>query len=144
MSQVGDVRDGLVTALDTIAGLNVAKWIGQSIRTPMAVVGWPQVDYDQAMGRGLDTWTVPVQIFVGLADNRSAVATLETYMDGAGATSVKAAIEADPTLGGACDDVRVTQLGETFEGVDTTSPSIVYLAAQWDVNVLVDTSDYGA
>jgi len=144
VSQVGDVRDGLVTALDTIAGLNVAKWIGQSIRTPMAVVGWPQVTYDEAMGRGLDTWTVPIQVFVGLADNRTAVDTLEAYMDGAGATSIKAAVETDPTLGGACDDVRVSQLGETFEAQDTTSPSIVYLAAQWDVDVLVDTSEFGA
>ena len=144
MSQVGDVRDGLVDALDTIDGLNVAKWIGQSIRVPMAVVGWPTVTYDEAMQRGLDTWTIPVQIFVGLADNRSAVLKLESYMDGSGATSVKAAIEADTTLGGVCDDVRVSQLGEAFEGVDTTSPSIVYLAAQWDVDVLVDTSDYGA
>lgn len=144
MSQVGDVRDGLVTALDTIDGLNVAKWIGQNIRVPMAVVGWPTVTYDEAMQRGLDTWTIPIQIFVGLADNRTAVNRLEDYMDGAGAMSVKAAIEADTTLGGACDDVRVSQLGETFEGVDTTSPSIVYLAAQWDVDVLVDTSDYGA
>ena len=142
MSQVGNVRDGLVDALDVIDGLNVAKWIGQSIRTPMAVVGWPTVNYDEAMGRGLDTWTVPVQIFVGLADNRTAVNRLEEYMDGAGSTSVKAAIEADTTLGGVCDDVRVSQLGETFEGVDTTSPSIVYLAAQWDVDVLVNTADY--
>lgn len=142
MSQVGDVRDGLVDALDTIDGLNVAKWIGQQIRTPMAVVGWPQVNYDEAMGRGLDTWTIPVQIFVGLADNRTAVNRLEEYMDGAGATSVKAAIETDRTLGGVCDDVRVSQLGETFEGVDTTSPSIVYLAAQWDVDVLVNTAEW--
>ena len=140
MSQVGDVRDGIVTNLSTISGLNVAKWIGQSIQTPMAVVGWPTVVYDEAMGRGLDTWTVPVQIFVGLADNQSAAERLETYLDGSGATSVKAAIEADPTLDGACDDVRVSDLGEVFEGVDTTSPSIVYLAAQWDVNVLVDSS----
>lgn len=143
MSQVGDVRDGLVTNLSTIDGLNVAKWIGQSIQTPMAVVGWPSVNYDDAYGRGLDSWTVPVQVFVGLADNKSAVERLESYMDGSGATSVKAAIEASPTLAGACDDVRVSDLAEAFEAQDTTSPSIVYLAAQWNVDVLVNTADYG-
>jgi hypothetical protein len=137
MSQIGDVRDGIVTRLKTINGLNPVKIEGQNVQVPAAMVGPASVEYHSAMANGLTVLTVPVSVAVSLSDNKAAVAKLEAYMDISGNTSVKAAIEADPTLGGAADDVTVESVGEMFEWSAARDPGTAYLVAEWTVSVLM-------
>jgi hypothetical protein len=63
--------------------------------------------FDFVYQRAADRMTYPVRILVGKATDRSAQERLEQYLDGSGALSVKAAIEGDPSLGGAANVTRV-------------------------------------
>jgi hypothetical protein len=59
------------------------------------------------MGRGLDKWTFTVQAFVALASDIGAQVKLDAFLAPSGSQSVKAAIEADGTLGGIVADTSV-------------------------------------
>jgi hypothetical protein len=102
------VRAGLGTALDTITGLRVFDYVPDSLSPPAAVVEPLEVDYDEAMRRGLDFYRAFILIIVGRMSDRSSQDRLDAYVAGSGASSVKAALEADKSLGGACSTLQVT------------------------------------
>lgn len=102
------VRAGLGTALDTITGLRVFDYVPDSLSPPAAVVEPLEVDYDEAMKRGLDFYRAFILIIVGRMSDRSSQDRLDAYVAGSGASSVKAALEANRTLGGACSTLQVT------------------------------------
>jgi hypothetical protein len=102
------VRAGLGTALDTITGLRVFDYVPDSLSPPAAVVEPLEVDYDEAMRRGLDFYRAFILIIVGRMSDRSSQDRLDAYVAGSGASSVKAALETDRTLGGACSTLQVT------------------------------------
>jgi hypothetical protein len=92
---IGDLMDDLGTALETIDGLRVFPYVSERVMPPAAVVKWPDsLIYDETMGRGGDRIEIPVVVLVGQADARTARDRLAQYLDGSGAASVKAAIEA--------------------------------------------------
>ena len=102
------VRAGLGTALDTITGLRVFDYVPDSLSPPAAVVEPLEVDYDEAMRRGLDFYRAFILVIVGRMSDRSSQDRLDAYLAGSGASSVKAALEADKSLGGACSTLQVT------------------------------------
>lgn len=102
------VRTGLGTALDTIAGLRVFDYVPDSLSPPAAVVEPLEVDFDEAMQRGLDFYRAFILVIVGRMSDRSSQDRLDAYVAGSGASSVKAALEANRTLGGACSTLQVT------------------------------------
>jgi hypothetical protein len=130
---LGDIMDGLATALATISGLQVYGYPPDSVTTPAAVVALPDtITYDDTMARGADRITIPVHVLVGKVSDRSAAAALAGYLSGAGTSSVKAAVESDATLGGAADTARVTEASVsvmTVAGVDL-------LAASFSIDVV--------
>lgn len=67
------------------------------------------IEYDLAMGRGLDGCPFTVQVFAGSPTDMGAQVRILEYIEPSGARSIKAAIEADRTLGGLVDDLRVTK-----------------------------------
>jgi hypothetical protein len=81
------------------------------------------VDYHGAMGSGNVVQTYSVQIIVGRASERSSEALLDSYLS---YTGVRAALEADPTLGGVVQQCIVESAGSigTVDGNDTTYLSI--------------------
>jgi len=95
-------------------------------------VGYPDMDYDAAMGRGADRGSFPVHVVVGRVSDRAARDALVPYMAGAGAASVVAAIDADPTLGGAADTARVV----SAVGVNLDIGGIGYVAATFTIDVV--------
>jgi hypothetical protein len=118
------VRAGLSTALDTIAGLRTFDNVPDSLSPPAAVVEPVEVTFDEAMQRGLDMYRAYVLVIVGRMSERSASDRLDAYLAGSGASSIKAAIEADKTLGGACDTLQVTEANPrtvTVSGVEMLS-----------------------
>ena len=159
MADIPAIREAIATALATLPGLRTFAYIPDTVPTPAAIVGAPEVDFDLVMARGADTIRLPVRVLVGRADDRRAQIALDTFFetdtgsirltDEAGvylvtetgvpivieatSASVKSVIEADPTLGGAAMSCRVTRAGGygayTIGGVDL-------LGAEWLVEVI--------
>ncbi len=123
--------DALGVRLATIAGLRVSDYPADSISPPAAVVAYPELEYDQTYQAGADRATFPVHVLVGKDSDRAARDELGTYAARAGASSIKATLEADPTLAGAVDSLRVRRA--TFSTMAVGS--VEYLAATFDVEV---------
>lgn len=102
------VLDALAAAVDNITGLRTYAYPADQVSPPAAVIGLPEVPYDATFG-GADEWEVPIFVVVGKVSDRASRTALCSYVTPTGATSIKAAVEADKTLGGACDSVAVTR-----------------------------------
>lgn len=110
MGTLSAIRDGLKTRLATITGLRAYDTIPDDINIPAAIVGVPEsIEFDTTYGRGADRYTIPVRVYASLASERAGQDKLDGYLAASGSGSVKAAIEGDPTLGGAAHTTRVTQ-----------------------------------
>lgn len=107
MAQLSAIRTGLSNNIDNIAGLIVHKTIPDQIVTPCAVIGTPDVEFDTTMARGADKLLIPVRVYASRASDRSGQEKIDEYLASSGATSIKAAIESDVTLGGAAHTLRV-------------------------------------
>jgi len=126
------LRTALAAQLATIRGLRTAATVPDNPAPPVAVIVPVNVEYDTSFGRGTDTYTFSVLLIVGRMSERTAQTTLDAYINPTGATSIKAAINADPTLGGACQSARVTNMvnyGSLIVG-DTE-----YLSADFQITI---------
>ena len=101
------VRAGIGTALDTIAGLRCFDYVPDSLAPPAAVVEPLEIDYDESMNSGTQFYRAFILVIVGRMSDRSSQDRLDAYLTESGATSVKAALESDRTLGGACATLQV-------------------------------------
>ena len=101
------VRAGIATALDTIAGLRCFDYVPDSLAPPAAVVEPLEIDYDESMNSGTQFYRAFILVIVGRMSDRSSQDRLDAYLTESGASSVKAALEADRTLGGACATLQV-------------------------------------
>lgn len=102
------VRDGLKTRLQTISGLRAYDLIPDTVVPPCAVVGQLDFTFDIDNARGLDQAQVDVLVIVQRFSERAGQDKLDAYLAGSGASSIKAAIEGDRTLGGTVNTLRVT------------------------------------
>lgn len=128
---VSNVRTGLKTRLATITGLRVFDSIPDQVTPPAAVVGQLDFTFDIDNARGLDIANVDVYVIVQRFDARSGQNQLDDYL-GSGAKSIKTAIEADRTLGGAVNTLRVTraEAGTYLQG-DVTFLSYRFSLTIW-------------
>tara|TARA_R110000822_G_scaffold6573_3_gene27682 strand:- start:880 stop:1278 length:399 start_codon:yes stop_codon:yes gene_type:complete len=126
------VRDGLKTQLQTISGLRVYDLIPEIPTPPCAVVGQLDFTFDIDAARGLDQATVDIYVIVQRFSERAGQDALDAYLAGTGVGSIKTAIEADRTLGGAVNTLRVTgaQSG-TYESQQNTFLSYRYSLTIW-------------
>lgn len=125
------VRDGLKTRLQTISGLRVFDTIPENPQPPAAIVGQLDMNFDIDNARGLDLATVEVYLLVQRMDVRSGQDKLDNYLKGTGTGSVKAAIEADRTLGGACSTLRVL----SAESGQYESAGIMLLSYRYRISI---------
>lgn len=127
------VMDAIGARLVGVTGLRVYDYAADAASPPAAIVSLPSaVEYDAVMGRGADRMVIPITVLVGRISDRAARDQLGGYIAGAGANSVKAAIEgSDPTLGGICQTVRVTDATVSV----VTINAIDYLGASFDLEV---------
>jgi hypothetical protein len=128
---VTNVRAGLKTRLATITGLRVWDVIPDQVTPPGAVVGQLDFTFDIDNARGLDIANVDVYVIVQRFDARSSQNQLDDYL-GSGSKSIKTAIEADRTLGGAVNTLRVTraEAGTYLQG-DVTFLSYRFSLTIW-------------
>jgi len=126
------VRDGLKTRLQTISGLRAYDLIPDTVTPPAAVVGQLDFTFDIDNARGLDQAQVDVLVIVQRFSERSGQDLLDTYLAGSGASSIKAAIEGDRTLGGAVNTLRVTAAeAGTYESQGVEFLSYRYRITIW-------------
>ncbi|WP_330242011.1 hypothetical protein [Streptomyces sp. NBC_00525] len=101
--------------------VTVFPYVPDSIPEPCVFVAEYEVDYDGAMGRGMDTLTVTIRALVSKADDVSAARAVAALFSGSGAGSLKAALEAGrggpgegcfqgTEFADACDDYRVLRM----------------------------------
>jgi len=130
MSKLSDLRDGLADRMSTIRGLRTSATVPDAPRPPVAVVMPDRVVYDLNARRGADTFLFTIILLVGRADDRAAQNNLDAYI--VGDSSIKAAIEADRTLGGVANTCRVTEMNSYASMIIGET---VYLAANFAVEV---------
>ncbi len=131
------VRTNMKTALQAVTGLRVLDTLPDSANIPtngaLAVVGMLDITYDFTLNRGFDSATLSVLVIVGRMSESAAQNRLDGYLQSTGNTSsIKAAIEADKTLGGAVQTLRVTQ---AVSGTITVA-NIDYLSYRYEVTLI--------
>lgn len=133
MAALTDISEGLKNALLNIDGVRAFDYVPDQLPVPCGVVTPESVEYDTTMRRGADTYLMNVSMIVARATDRWAQSALAGYVAGSGDSSVKAAIEADPTLGGVAQTLRVTRAGSIsrYQQGDVT-----YLVVEFTVEVI--------
>jgi hypothetical protein len=135
MAEMSAIRTALASKIGTISGLRTAATVPDQVSPPIAVIIPERVTYDEAYARGLVVYTFIVQVVVGKVSERSAQNRLDGFVNSSGATSIKAAIEADKSLGGVVFDSRVTEM-TSYTVVQIGD--IAYLSCEFRVTVLAD------
>lgn len=129
--QPSQVRDALKTRLQTISGLRVYEVIPEPVTPPCAIVGQLDFTFDIDNARGLDQANVDIYVIVQRFSERAGQDKLDGYLAGTGATSIKAAIEGDRTLGGTCQTLRV--IGAESGTYD--SQSVTFLSYRYRLTI---------
>jgi hypothetical protein len=126
------VRKGLKANLESIPGMRIYELIPTPAVAPAAIVGQLDFTFDLNNARGLDQANLDVVVLVQRFSERSGQNDLDKYLAGSGDYSIKAAIESDLTLGGACSTLRVTaaQAG-TYQSGDIEFLSYRYNLTVW-------------
>jgi hypothetical protein len=132
VATINEIRAGIRTRLKTIPELRVPERVPDTVDPPTAVVRYAGTLFDSAMSRGSDDQRYVIQLFTSMASDRGQDALIE-YCEGRGARSVKAAMEADPTLGGLVMSADVTEVEEP----GTASPGDV---KHYSVQIIVTVS----
>ena len=99
---VSQVATGLATRLGTISGLRTSTYMPEQLNTPIGFPVLESIEYHKAFGGGDVVMRWSVFVVVGRYTDRTAHAALDGYLSYSGATSIRAAIEGDATLGGVC------------------------------------------
>lgn len=104
---VSQVADGLKARLATISGLRTFSYQPEQLNPPVAFPMIEAVRYHGAFGGGNVEMDWTVMIVVGRYLDRVAHSQLDGYLSYSGASSLRAAIEADKTLGGVAQTLIV-------------------------------------
>ena len=97
---VSQVATGLATNLATIAGLRTSAFQPEQLNPPFAFPTLNRIEYHKAFGGGNVQMRFTIIVIVGRYLDRVAHANLDGFLSYDGATSLRAAIEGDRTLGG--------------------------------------------
>lgn len=133
-----DICDGIQTRLATISGLSAYSELPDTVTTPGAWVDLQSEDWHQTLGGsgGLATARIDVVLMLSRAPGlRQALRTAQEYLAKSGAKSIRAAIEADPTLGGHASSLQVTGWSDLGE-MDANDEQL--LSARIHVEVVYD------
>lgn len=112
---VSTIRTALADAIRagttaTNPRLTVYPYKPDAVVVPAMFVVPDKISFDETFGRGEDELTFKLVLLVSRADDLSSQKLLDGYLDGSGGRSIKTIVEAGPTLGGACDDIRVVDV----------------------------------
>lgn len=132
MASLTELRQGLADRCDTIDGLTANPTGRGTVNVPAAVIGVETIDYDSTMARGSDDYILTIRLLVAESTEEIGQDALDEYLASAGDRSIKAAVEAEKSLGGVAHFavVRgVTEYGDIEYG------GVGYLGAVFTVEV---------
>jgi hypothetical protein len=133
LSPISDIREGLARNLAAIPDMQVSAYMPLSPTMPAIYVTPASIDYDRSMMRGLDVLTFTLTAMISLGLDKSSQVRLDGLMSPSGGESVKEAIEAERTLGGIVQDVRVTRVAGYRFVADANGQQVV--TVEWTVLV---------
>jgi hypothetical protein len=129
---VQDIREGFAANLRALDGYQVSPYMLTNFTPPVVWVSRCDIEYDRSMGRGHDFWTFTIQAVTGLVVDVGAQQKIDQLLAPSGPTSVKAAIEADRTLGGTVANLQVTGSNGYRQ---VAAEGQTYLLAEWTVEL---------
>ncbi|HEY7823181.1 MAG TPA: hypothetical protein VIG24_10120 [Acidimicrobiia bacterium] len=132
MAALSDIRSAMGTALAAVPNLRVRELIPSLVTPPMAVVQPSSIEYDLNAQNGVNRYLFTVTVFVVKADDRAAQLRVDPFVAPTGSGSIKAALEADRTLGGVVNTLRVTDVNN-YSSADAND--VIYLAVDFQVEV---------
>jgi len=127
------VVTGLKNRLATISGLRTFNYQPSSLNPP---VGFPlinRIEYHGAMRGGLVIYDCTVYVIVGRYTDDRAFDDADDYLAYSGAKSVRAALEADETLGGVAQSLTVEN-GASISSVNAVDQDFLQVSLQVTVN----------
>lgn len=107
-----DLREAAKTTIAT-TGLRGTPYTPDQINPPSFWVANATINYQDVLGGGTAKVTMSVVVALSSAEAQRSEQTLDDYLSTDGARSIYAAVEADPTLGGACDSAALLTMDET-------------------------------
>jgi hypothetical protein len=130
---ISQVATGLQTRLATISGLRTFSYQPEQENPPFAYPEINSVDYHRAFSGGdvVMNWTI--YVIVGRWLDRTAHAALDDYLSYSGAKSIRAAIEADQTLGGVCSTL-IVRSGADITSLDANGAQFLVIQLQVEVH----------
>lgn len=132
MSTITEISDAIKNSLTVIPGLRVYDYLPDQINPPLAYVGIQQVNYHGAFRGGNPITTYTVVVVVGRVNERTSQRALDEFLAYDGDRSVRAAIEADPTLDGVIQSLIVTDGGNL---APLTMGDVTYVSIDFSVTV---------
>lgn len=106
-ASISAVATGLATALGTVSGLRTSAFQPEQLNPPFAYPELTGVTFHKAFNGGDVVMDFAVHVIVGRYTDRTAHALLDSYLSYSGAASIRAALEADTTLGAVCQTLIV-------------------------------------
>lgn len=100
------VRRALAEAAKAVPGLNATRYAPDAVELPAFYPGESEIDFDLTFGAGVDEGVITCYVFTAIGEDEAGQDLLDQLL-GRGPLSVKAALEADRTLGGTVADLRV-------------------------------------
>lgn len=130
---VSQVAAGLAARLATISGLRTYTYQPEQLNPPFAYPQINSVNYHRAFGGGdvVMDWTV--HVVVGRWTDRTAHALLDEFLSYSGTKSIRAAIEADTTLGGVCQTL-IVRSGADITSLDAGGAEFLQIQLQLEVH----------
>ncbi len=105
---ISQVNAGIKTRLATISGLRVFDYMPDAVNPPLAFPVLTGIEYHKAFSGGDVQFSYNVGVVVGRVSERTAQTTLDQFMSYSGASSIRAALEGDKTLGGIVDTLTLS------------------------------------
>ena len=109
---VNAMRDAIAATLVPIPDTQISAYALTNPTPPTLQVLAGETPYDETFGRGMDMHNFKIQAIAGLTSDIGAQKLHGRYVDATGTHSVRAAIAADPTLGGVVKHAQVIGAGE--------------------------------
>jgi hypothetical protein len=109
MATVQQIREAIKVRLDTIVGLRAHAGMPANVNAPAAVVSRRSTAFDTSTDS--DDLTFAVTVMVEHPEDPSSQVKLDAYLAGEGASSIRLAIDGDPTLGGVVDFATAVSVG---------------------------------
>lgn len=130
-----DLRLALAEALSSIPDCQVSAYVLSSPVLPTLWVKPGEVGWHRAMGNGHADKLMTIEALAALNTDQGSQELLDRMIADTGTYSVKAAIEADTTLGGVCDDATVTR---TYDYGERLTPDLqtLVMSCKWDVEIM--------